>query len=86
MPRGGNATGAGVPGVKATDVGGSQLSTKTKVYLRAIPIDPMTGQADWELRSCYDSADTSSFGGENVFDVHSKSKETSLNGEKYSDW
>ena len=59
---------------------------KTKIYLRRIPVDPMTGQADWEFRSCYDAADSTSWGGENIFDVHSKSKGTSLNGEKYSDW
>ena len=85
IPRG-NATGAGVPGVNATDVGNPQLSTKKKVYLRGLPIDPMTGKADWEFRSCYDSADSGSWGGENVFDLRSKSKETALNGEKYSDW
>ena len=65
---------------------GQQLSTKKKVYLRAIPVDPITGKAEWDLRSCYDSADSSSWGGENVFDVRSKSKDTALNGEKYSDW
>ena len=59
---------------------------KTKVYLRQIPIDPMTGKAEWDFRSCYDSTDAASWGGENVFDVHSKSKDTALNGEKYSDW
>lgn len=64
----------------------SQLAIKKKVYLRSIPIDPMTGEASWDLRSCYDSADAGSWGGENVFDVRSKSKETALNGEKYSDW
>jgi general secretion pathway protein G len=64
----------------------SQLSTKKKVYLRGIPIDPMTGAAEWELRSCYDPADGDSWGGENVFDVRSKSKDKALNGEKYSDW
>jgi general secretion pathway protein G len=64
----------------------SELSTKKKVYLRGIPIDPMTGKADWDLRSCYDAADGDSWGGENVFDVRSKSKDTALNGEKYSDW
>jgi general secretion pathway protein G len=67
-------------------LGSSQLSTKQKVYLRALPIDPMTGKADWELRSSYDPADAGSWGGENVFDVRSKSKGTALNGEKYSDW
>src|SRR5262252_9176236 len=46
---------------------------KTKIYLRRIPVDPMTGKADWEFRSCYDAADTNSWGGENIFDVHSKS-------------
>lgn len=59
---------------------------KNKVYLRQIPIDPMTGKADWVFRSCYDSADSTSWGGENVFDVRSKSDGTALNGEKYSDW
>jgi general secretion pathway protein G len=62
------------------------MSTKKKVYLRSIPLDPMTGEADWEFRSCYDAADSDSWGGENVFDVRSKSKDTALNGEKYSDW
>jgi len=62
------------------------LIPKIKVYLRRIPIDPMTGEADWDLRSAYDSADATSWGGENVFDIRSKSKGTALNGEKYSDW
>lgn len=86
ISRGGNAAGAGVQGVNATDVGKGELSTKKKVYLRAIPIDPITGKAEWDLRSCYDASDAGSWGGENVFDVRSKSKETALNGEKYSDW
>lgn len=62
------------------------LATKKKVYLRELPIDPMTGEREWEVRSVYDSPDTSSWGGENVFDVRSKSKATALNGEKYSEW
>jgi general secretion pathway protein G len=86
MPRGGFGGGRGDRNVNATDVGNPELSTKKKVYLRALPIDPMTGSADWEFRSCYDTADAGSWGGENVFDVRSKSKETALNGEKYSDW
>ena len=59
---------------------------KTKIYLRDIPVDPITGKKEWDFRSCYDTADASSWGGENVFDVHSKSKDKALNGEKYSDW
>jgi len=84
LPRGGTG-GRGQAGVNATEVG-AQLSTKQKVYLRGLPIDPMTGKAEWELRSAYDSHDAGSWGGENVFDVRSKSKESALNGEKYSDW
>jgi general secretion pathway protein G len=85
LPRGSAGGGRGQQGVDATEVGG-QLSTKQKVYLRGLPIDPMTGKADWEFRSSYDASDSGSWGGENVFDVRSKSKETALNGEKYSDW
>jgi general secretion pathway protein G len=92
VPRG--ATNVGGRGLESTgtssgnsdSVLGSQLSTKKKVYLRSIPIDPVTGKAEWDLRSCYDSADSGSWGGENIFDVRSKSKDTALNGEKYSDW
>jgi general secretion pathway protein G len=83
IPRG-SMGGRGQQGVNATEVG--QLSTKQKVYLRGLPVDPMTGKADWELRSSYDSHDAGSWGGENVFDVRSKSKDTALNGERYSDW
>ena len=79
--------GAGLSGSSetATDLG--QTSTKKKIYLRAIPEDPVTGRADWCLRSSYESGDSSSCsGGENVFDVRSKSTETALNGDKYGDW
>jgi len=81
----GSTGGRGDPNVKATDLT-SQLATKKKVYLREIPIDPITGKADWDLKSCYDATDSTSWGGENVFDVRSKSKAKALNGEQYSDW
>ncbi len=86
LATGGLPGGYGNPNVNATALGNQQLTAKTKVYLRAIPIDPMTGKKDWELRSCYDPADSTSWGGENVFNVHSKSDGKALNGEKYSDW
>jgi general secretion pathway protein G len=78
--------GQGLNGTQGILESQESIVPKKKVYLRAIPIDPMTGEAKWDLRSCYDSPDSSSWGGENVFDVHSMSKETALNGEKYSDW
>ena len=78
--------GVGLQGDKGiTDVNTAPLP-KIKVYLRQIPVDPMTGKAEWDFRSCYDPADSTSWGGENVFDVHSKSDGKALNGEKYSDW
>lgn len=82
----GSMGGRGNLNVNATDVGSEQLTAKKKVYLRAIPIDPITGKAEWDFRSCYQTADESSWDNINVFDVHSKSTATALNGEKYSDW
>lgn len=55
-------------------------------FLRKIPIDPMTGTADWGLRSVQDDADSDSWGGQDVFDVFTKSTGTALDGTKYSDW
>ena len=55
-------------------------------FLRRIPIDPMTGNAEWGLRSYKDAPDSTSWGGEDVFDVYSKSNDTALNGTKYKDW
>jgi general secretion pathway protein G len=78
--------GQGITGAGIIERSENSAIPKTKVYMRQIPVDPMTGKADWDLRSCYDPADATSWGGENVFDVHSKSEGTALNGEKYRDW
>lgn len=84
---GGQAGGVGLgnDNRNATDVSGT-LATKKKVYLREIPVDPMTGKREWDLRSLYDSPDATSWGNENVFDVRSKSTATALNGQKYNEW
>ncbi len=55
-------------------------------FLRRIPIDPMTGQADWGMRSVQDDPDTMSWGGQDVFDVYSRSTATALDSTRYSDW
>jgi general secretion pathway protein G len=55
-------------------------------YLRRIPVDPMTGKAEWGMRSVQDDPDSTSWGGKNVFDVFSKSTSTALDNTKYSDW
>lgn len=67
--------------VKGEDVQGKKLR-----FLRRIPVDPMTGNADWGIRSTRDDPDSEAWGGQNVFDVYSKSDGTALNGTKYKDW
>jgi len=84
--RGINLTGGqglGNSTTQATDL--NQNKEVIKVYLREMPIDPMTGKSDWKLRSSYESAD-SGWDQINVFDVRSSSDDEGLNGEKYSVW
>ena len=69
-----------------TLVDGVEIKDKKVRFLRRIPIDPMTKTDDWGLRSNQDDADSDSFGGQNVFDVYSKSNGTSLDGTKYNTW
>jgi general secretion pathway protein G len=55
-------------------------------FLRRIPIDPMTGEAEWGLRSYQDEPESTNFGGQNVYDVFSLSEGTGLDGTEYKDW
>jgi general secretion pathway protein G len=67
--------------VKGVDVQGKKVK-----FLRQIPVDPMTGKKDWVLRSMQDDPDSDSWGGQDVFDVHSASQGTALDGTKYNTW
>ena len=64
--------------VKGVDVHGKKLK-----FLRRIPVDPMTGTREWGLRSMQDDPDSDSWGGQNVFDVFTKSQGTGLDGTEY---
>jgi len=55
-------------------------------FLRRIPRDPLTGQSDWGQRSMQDDPASQSWGGQNVFDVYSKSTQMAIDGTKYSNW
>jgi general secretion pathway protein G len=76
----------GYPPDLQTLVNGVDVQGKKLRFLRRIPVDPMTGNTDWGLRSMQDDPDSDSFGGQNVFDVYSKSTGTALDGTKYSTW
>jgi general secretion pathway protein G len=67
--------------VNGVDVGGKKLK-----FLRKIPVDPMTGKAEWGLRSMQDDPASDSWGGQNVFDVYTKAQGTALDGSKYREW
>jgi general secretion pathway protein G len=69
-----------------TLVNGVDVQGKKLKFLRKIPIDPMTGKAEWGMRSMQDDPDSDSYGGQSVFDVYSKSQGTALDGTKYSTW
>jgi general secretion pathway protein G len=71
-----------VEGVSAAnDATGRKLK-----FLRKIPVDPMTGDAEWGLRAYQDKPDSTTWGGQNVYDVYTKSQGTGLDGTKYRDW
>jgi general secretion pathway protein G len=76
----------GYPPDLQTLVDGVEVQEKKVRFLRAIPTDPMTKSTDWGERSNQDDADADDWGGQNVFDVYSKSQDTGLDGTKYSTW
>jgi general secretion pathway protein G len=71
-----------VEGVKGS---GQAADTKLK-FLRRIPIDPMTGKREWGLRSMQDDPKSTGWGGQNVFDIYTKSDDKAADGTAYSDW
>ncbi len=68
-------------GIKATGA----VDKKIK-YLRRIPKDPMTNSNEWGLRSTRDDPTALSWGGQNVFDVYTKSMDKARDGTPYSEW
>jgi len=67
--------------VNGVDVGGKKVR-----FLRRIPIDPMTGKTEWGMRSLQDDPTSDSWGGQNVFDVFTKSQAIGLDGTEYKTW
>jgi general secretion pathway protein G len=75
-----------VDGVKLTNtLSGNGQSGKMR-FLRRIPKDPFTGDTDWGKRSMQDDPDSQSWGGQNVFDIYSKSMDKGTDGTPYSEW
>jgi general secretion pathway protein G len=76
----------GYPPDLKTLTDGVDVQGKKVKFLRRVPIDPMTAKDEWGERSMQDDPDATSFGGQNLFDVYSKSEGTALDGTKYSTW
>ncbi len=64
----------------------NKVDGKKVYFLRKLPVDPMTGEKDWRIRSSTDDPDSPSSNEEDVFDVHSKSSEKGLDGSRYDEW
>jgi general secretion pathway protein G len=75
----------GYPPDLDTLVNGVDVAGKKLKFLRRIPVDPIT-KGEWGLRSMQDDKDSDSWGGQNVFDVYSKTDQVALDGTKYKDW
>ena len=73
-----------VNGVETSATNGN--GTTLLKFLRHVPVDPLTGTAEWGMRAYEDKPDSKSWGGQDVYDVYSKSTGTALDGTKYADW
>jgi general secretion pathway protein G len=73
-------------GVKLTGEEATVRGTTVRRYLRAMPIDPMTGTSEWLLRCYRDRPKPSSWCGEDVYDVMTQYEAAALDGTKYQDW
>lgn len=71
--------------VEGVSVTNDQTGRKLK-FLRRIPIDPLTNSTEWGLRSYQDRPDSTSWGGQNVYDVYTKAEGKALDGTNYKDW
>lgn len=76
----------GYPPDLETLVKGVDVQGKTVRFLRRIPVDPMSGSTEWNFRAMQDDPDSTSWGGQNVFDVTTKSEGVALDGTNYKDW
>src|SRR5512146_149085 len=76
----------GYPPDLDTLVNGVDVAGKKVRFLRQIPVDPMTGKAEWGMRCISDDPKSESWCGQNVFDVFSKAPGNALDGTKYSEW
>ena len=72
--------------VKGVEFRDKKNKLRIKKFLRRIPLDPMTKSVDWGKRSYQDKRDSSHWGGENIWDVYTKSEKRALDGSKYKEW
>lgn len=73
-------------GVKLTSEEATVRGTAIRRYLRSLPVDPITGKAEWQFRCFKDAPNATSWCGEDVYDVMTMSQEMALDGTKYRDW